>query len=318
MIFKEFCMNNKYALVFSVLFLLLTFSCKDQSSEPEIIEYPVDNKPGFTLKLLDRGKEPRQIIKFKLKEGSKETGKIITDMDIQNTMKETQSPMVYMPSINIPVNSVVEEVDENGIAKIKYEIRDITVGDDPDADPNLVKSLRGLYSKIKLISCTAKVDPSGSNTKPECEFQGDLEPSLTESLKQVMENFSNNIFIPKEPVGLGAKWEITNPEMLSGGMLISINTMMQLVKLDGDNATIKSTLSQTAKEQTIKFPGTELESKLTSLNASGSGQMEINFHEFLPRGSTNFITDLTMIIKGQSGQTTEIQTNMAMRVNITD
>jgi len=311
-------MKNNYILALSVLFLLFTFSCKNQPGESEIIEYPVDNKPGFTLKLLDRGKEPRQIIKFNLKEGSKEKGKIISDMEIQNIMNETQSPVVYMPSIIIPVSSVVEKVDDNGTATIKYEVSGVTVGDDQDADPNLIKSLRDLYSKIKLISCTVNVDKSGSNTKPECEFVGELEPSITQSLKETMENFSNNIFIPREPVGVGAEWEISNPDMLSGGISISFKSTLQLEKLDGDNATIKSTTSQFAKEQGVQFPGMQTESKLTSLNGSGAGKMDINFHKFLPRGSIKSKTDISMEIKGQSGQITEIQTNMAMRVNITD
>ena len=233
-------------------------------------------------------------------------------------MNEIKSPMVYMPSIIIPVNSVVEAVDENGTATINYEVRGVEVGNDPDADPNLVNSLKDLYSKIELISCTVNVDTFGSNSKPECKFDGELELSIVSSLKETMENFSNNIFIPKEPVGVGAKWEISNPEMLSGGILISFNATLQLEKLDGNNATIKSTITQNAKEQGVQFPGMQTESKLSSLKGSGSGQMDINFQEFLPKGSTDSTTDIVMEINGQSGQSTEIETNMSMRVKITD
>ena len=119
-------MNNRKFLALSILFLLFTFSCKDKHAEPEIIEYQIKNKPGFTMKITDQGSEPRKLLQFNYKEGFKQSGKMIIEMDIQNTMNGNKSPMVNMPSIIMPINSTVEEVDENGNAKIKYEINKIT------------------------------------------------------------------------------------------------------------------------------------------------------------------------------------------------
>ena len=100
--------------------------------------------------------------------------------------------------------------------------------------------------------------------------------------------------------------------------MISVKATLELEKLDGENALIKSTSSQIAKEQMVQFPGMQRASKLKSLNASGTGEMKINFNEFLPQGSTDSTTSITMEIQGQGGQSTEVETNMAMRVKITD
>ena len=123
-----------------------------------------------------------------------------------------------------------------------------------------------MYGKIKHISCTGEVDPSGAGTKPECEFVGDMEPSLVSSVKQMMEKSSNNVFVPEYPVGIGAKWEITSPSLDSGGIIISYKTIQELVNLEGDTATIDTTLSQSAEEQMVTFPGTQFESKISSLS----------------------------------------------------
>jgi len=311
-------MYKKYLLSLSALFLLLTFSCKDKPGGPEIIEYQIKNKPGFTLKITDQGQEPRKLLQFIFKEGFKQNGKMIMEMDIQNTMNGNESPLVNMPSIIMPVNSTVLEVNEDGSAKIKYEINKITVGDRPGANPQLVKSLKGIYSKIELISCTGEVDPSGAGTKPECEFVGDIEPSLINSVKQMMENSNNNVFVPEYPVGIGAKWEISSPSINSGGIVVSYKTLQELVKLDGDAATIYSTFSQKADEQTVKFPGTEFESKISSLSGEGSSNMLIDFDKLLPLGSANSNTKVSMTMQMQDTAENKIVTDMDMNIKFTE
>ena len=102
-------MYNKFSFSFSILFLLFTISCKDKPGGPEIIEYKIKNKPGFTLKIKDQGQEPRKLLKFNFKEGFTQNGKMIMEMDVQNTMDGNSSPKVYMPSIIMPVNSTVEK-----------------------------------------------------------------------------------------------------------------------------------------------------------------------------------------------------------------
>ena len=118
-----------------------------------------------------------------------------------------------MPSIIMPVSSTVDKLKEDGTAIIRFDITEITVEGRPGSNPQLVSSLKDVYSRISLISCTGEVDPSGAGTKPECKFTGDMEPGLVSSVKQMMETSNSNYFVPEYPVGIGAKWEITNPAM---------------------------------------------------------------------------------------------------------
>lgn len=311
-------MNNRKFLALSILFLLFTFSCKDKPEEKEIIEYQVKNKPGFTLKITDRGSEPRKLLKFNYKKGFRQSGRMIMEMDVQNTMNGSISPMVYMPSIVLPVISTVEKLDEDGTATIRFEISEITVEDRPDSNPQLVSNLREVYGKIRLISCTGEVDSSGAGTKPECKFDGDIDPGLVSSIKQMMESSNSNYFVPEYPVGIGAKWEIINPAMDSGGMIVSYKSLQELVKLEGDTATIDATLTMSAGEQTVSFPGTEFDSQISSVSGQGSSKININFNELLPHGSASSNTEVAMTIQMPDSTETKVVTDMDTSIKFTD
>ena len=311
-------MLRKQLLFLSTLLLLFTFSCKDRPGGPEIIEYEIKNKPGFTLKITDQGQEPRKLLKFNFKEDYTQNGKMIMEMDVQNKMNGTASPMVYMPSIIMHVNTNVEKINENGTAVIKYEIKEITVEGRPESNSQIVSSLRDVYGKIRLISCTGTVDPSGAGTRPDCVFEGDMDPSLESSVKQMMESSASNYFVPEYPVGLGAKWEILNPAMDSGGMVVNYKSLQELVKLEGETATIEAVLSMSAGEQTVKFPGTEFESNITSVSGKGSSKIDINFNELLPLGSANSSTEVNMTMQMPDSEETNIVTDMEMNIKFTE
>ncbi len=311
-------MNRKYMIFYSAFLLIFALSCKDRSAEPEIIEYEIKNKPGFTLKITDQGSEPRKLLQFKYKEGYTQIRKMVMKMDVQMTMNGNTSPLVSSPPVIMPIISTVEKVGENGVAKIKYEIKDITVGDDPNANAELVDRLKEQYSKIKSISCTSEFDPSGTSTRPECEFDGDAALNIVQYIDQMMENSGNNIFIPTYPVGVGAKWEISSPSMESGGIVVSYKSVQELVKLEGDIAEIDSVLTQTAAEQEVKFPGTDFNTKIESFNADGTGKMEINFNELLPIGDANSKAEITTIIQLPDSNDNKVITEMDMNIKFTD
>ena len=134
----------------------------------------------------------------------------------------------------------------------------------------------------------------------------------------MMENPITNIFFPEHPVGVGAKWEITNPSVKLGGIDFSYKSSHELVSLEGDTATIDSTLSQNADEQTVKFPGSNFESKIEAYKSTGSGKMNIKFDELLSRGSANAQSEVATVIQPGDGQETRVISNMDMSIEITD
>ena len=145
-----------------------------------------------------------------------------------------------------------------------------------------------------------------------------MEPSLVSSVKQMMESSNSNYFVPEYPVGIGAIWEITNPAMDSGGMVVSYTSLQELVKLEGDIATIDATLTMSADKQTVKFPGTEFDSQISSVSGGGSSKIDINFNELLPQGSANSNTEVAMTIQMPDSKDTKIVTDMDANIKFTD
>ena len=311
-------MNRVLLVLICMILIPLTLSCKDKPSEFKVIEYQIKSKPDFTLKLTDPGREPRKLLKFNFKEGLVENRKMIMDTDIETEMNGTKSPMVYMPSIILPIKSIVEEVKENGTARVKFEINEVSVADDEDANPQLVKSLREQYNKIKNVSCILEVDTFGVGTTPDCEFTGDLGPSIAESVDEMMGNPSSSLFIPEHPVGIGAKWEITNPELKLGGIVFSYKSSHEIVNIEEDTATINTTLVQNADEQMVRFPGAAFETKIEAYSTTGRGSMKIKLDELMPRGKAESESKVTTVIQVGDAPETRVNSNMDMRMEITD
>ena len=177
--------------------------------------------------------------------------------------------------------------------------------------------MRTFTKKLHLFPAQGDIDPFGAGSKPECEFEGDIDPSLSASVKQIMENSNNIVFVPEHLVGVGAKWEISSQGMESGGIMVSFKSSQELVKLDGDTATIDTTFTQVADEQTVQFPGNNFKTKIESLSGEGSSKMEINLNELFPTGEAGSKTNVTTIIQMPDSEN-KVVTNMDMNIKFTE
>ena len=101
--------------------------------------------------------------------------------------------------------------------------------------------------------------------------------------------------LPEEAIGAGAKWEVKLP-IKTQGMAIDQTTSYELISLEGDRLTTKSTITQQAASQKIQnpaMPGMKVD--LIKMTGKGTGEHTFDLTKLVPTtGTTAFKSEASM------------------------
>jgi len=120
--------------------------------------------------------------------------------------------------------------------------------------------------------------------------------------------------LPEEAVGPGAKWEVKMP-IKTQGMTIGQTTTCELVSLEGERLTTKSTVTQHAANQKVEnpaMPGMKMD--LSKMVGNGTGQHTSDLAHLLPAAGTGNVHSETSMSMSMGGQKQAI--SMKMDVNL--
>jgi len=122
--------------------------------------------------------------------------------------------------------------------------------------------------------------------------------------------------LPAEAIGPGAKWEVKMP-LESQGMKINQAATYELVSIEGERVTIKSTTVQSAASQKIQnpaMPGLKLD--LTKMTGQGTGETTLDLGQLMPSVATVDFHSETSAVMNAGGQTQPVteKTDLDVRV----
>jgi hypothetical protein len=273
---------------------------------------------GAQFKLLDAGAEPRELLRFHPNPGDKQT------LDMTMTMAMTMGaqgagaamPQIKIPAITMTMNSTVKDVATNGDITYEIEFSDATVKDDPSAMPQVVAALKASLAGFKGMTGTGTLSSSGMSRKMDFKMPPSADPQVSQMMGQMKDSLSGiRAQLPEEPVGVGAKWEVHQP-IKSQGMTIDETVTYQLVTLDGELCTAKTTIAQHAANQKIQnpsMPGLKLD--LTKMTGSTIGEVTFDLTHVMPsKGNMDSHTDIAMNMNaGGKPQTMTMQMDINIR-----
>src|SRR5207245_919833 len=101
--------------------------------------------------------------------------------------------------------------------------------------------------------------------------------------------------LPEEAVGPGAKWEVKMP-LKSQGMTLDQTATYELVSIEDERVTAKTTLAQTAANQQIQSPAMpNLKLDLTKMNGTGAGDVILDLGRLVPvAGNVKLHSEMSM------------------------
>jgi hypothetical protein len=256
--------------------------------------FTADAQSQPVVRVLDYGAEPRQAIRYEFTAGAVDHGTMTLSM--QPSTSGQSAPALAMPTMKVPVTIKTTEVHPDGSARYEMEMGAIEIADDNGDAGGAGAALRqvlvaGLGSMAGAKQW-ARVDARGTTLDggldlPSSGGNGALAQALsmvTGSLQGQMQQLSAPF--PFEPVGVGARWEVTTSTQLPG-VNAEQNAEYTLVARDGNTVEIEMTLGHGSIQSAAA--ATDLPARAQAEiddqpERTGGGRLRIDLGSILPNG----------------------------------
>jgi hypothetical protein len=240
--------------------------------------------------LVEPGAEPRRVLRYRVTPGDRIGLRMTNRLAVEMKLGEPDPDLGEPPDTSIPefvmeCDVSIEDVAPEGRIDFLWEVNSIGVSAVEGDAPTLFSELEG--TRIRC-SCS----PTGIGTVRSIESEDVAEVEDNPILKSLTSGLGNGIHevtvpLPEEPVGIGARWEVTRTVTQMKLRLIQ-TTIYELTGSTDDTARIHVAVAQTATEQKIELPGVPsgAEVRIASLHAGGSGDVELRLTEIVPVASS--------------------------------
>ena len=227
--------------------------------------------------LVSPGSEPRRLLRYDVEPGVEQSLEMTTLAETDLTtgdqnVKAGGEPMALGGRIT------VLSVDGNGVIRYRWEGGGVQ-SEVPSGDPR-VRFAQGLSG----LKATVVTNDRGLGEAVELEDAGQLDPMGAQMLEGFVEGIKTLcVPLPAEPVGLGARWEVTSV-VSHMGMRLTQTTAYELVEWEGDRLRLQITLAQTAPPQDILagVTGQDAKVRLKSFHSQGEGEATVELGSLVP------------------------------------
>jgi hypothetical protein len=268
------------------------------------------------VKLLQPGAEPRKVLRLHPSPGDKQTLSMTMKMAGESKVGETPTPAMKLPGLKMTLGCTVKEVSDNGNIAYGLVLSDFSVSDEPGGTPEAAAAMKAIFAGVKGLTGTGTASSRGHNESAAFEAPAGSNPQTRQLADQMKDLFTQLLVpLPEEAVGPGAKWEVKTP-LKSQGMTVDQTATYELVSLEGERLTTKSTLAQHAANQKIQnpaMPGMKMD--LTKMTGKGSGERTFDLAHLLPTaGAANFHTETAMTMNmGSQKQAMTMKMDIELR-----
>jgi len=279
-------------------------------------------KPAATttapqLKLLQAGSEPRKVLRLAPKAGDKQTMGLTMKMGIEMKMGEMEVPAMNIPAISMDMIVTIKEVSSTGDITYDMNMGEATMEEDPNASEQVAAAMKGSLDSFKGMSGTCRMSSRGISLGADMKAPDGANPQVRQTIDQMKDSMDRiSAPLPEEAVGPGARWE-AKTTVKSQGMTINQAATYELVSIEGDRVTIKSTITQNAANQKISnpsMPGMKVE--VAKMNSKGGGNATWELSRILPvEGTMDVKSEMTMgVPTGGEQQTMNMNMDMSLKL----
>jgi len=255
--------------------------------------------PTDGTELLESGAAPRTALRYKLAPSISDSAlQLAIDVDLT-----TPDLDLELPTILLGVDLTITTVDPDGTAHLKMTVA--TAGAEArNASDN--PAMKIMDRQTKLLAGTAVtygLTPSGAvkDTKvaeSNRDLSGPMQDQVT-TLLQASEQLA--MALPAKPVGVGAVWKHRRTMKLNQLTLVTV-TLVEVVAIDGDKVTFKSTTEMTGADQTLAQGSAT--AQVTAVRGTGSQTGTFELGRAILLGESKATLGFEMITDGARRPTT--------------
>lgn len=279
---------------------------------------PVGGKPIVTV--VEKGGEPREALAYDLAKDQKESFGIGMDMTMKMEMGGKATPAISMPRMNMLMDLAVKDKNAEKDVFIDGIMSGVSVdaGTD-DMQKQLSESLKKELAGLKGLKMSYWVSPNGEVRDAKLDIPPNAPPTAQQMMQGMMQSMDSMVApLPKEEVGVGAKWAALTRVSSNGADFLQM-ARYTLKQRDGEKLTIDIEIEQAAAKGSIDAPGLPpgVKTKLTSIDSAGKGSMLIDLKKITPVTSQMKMTMKMALNVEAQGKQENMAMEMGMAVEFT-
>ena len=302
------------ALAFS--WLLVSSTASAQTASPIKMDgYPA---PGEAAKVtvLTAGANPSKLPQPSPPAGYKEHMEMAMTLGMAMDIAGMQPPAITAPTMKLGFDVQVTGTSPAGDVTFSMVGTGVT-SDGAANDPMFAGVISETDRQIKTVKGTLTVDRDGRIVKEEMDLSGIKSAGGADASKQIKDSLRDfRPELPKEGLGVGAKWEVRSA-IDSGGTITFQKVLNEVVARDAESVTIKTTLEQTSPPQKMVNdmlpPGAEV--RLESGQGSGTGTVRMRFDRLVPTSDMAMKIVMKMVVD-MAGQSQPMGMTMDVKMTI--
>lgn len=250
--------------------------------------------PKVAVKLVSPGKGKREAIKVAPKAGDQQAVELALDFSGTQTAPPEAPEQVrgkkedVAPTIVLTGSAQVKSVDATGAA---YEV--VVNGTDVrDAPGQQIPSelMKKALASLTALKIAGTVTSNGIASDLSLHIDKGSEDAAGALALVRVEVLPAWPVLPTEPVGVGAKWQVTATSRLADKLDVTQTTDYELVKHDGKTWTIKGTTKVSGTDQSVD------QAKLTNINGAGTVEVAMIDGALYPTMKAKVSTAFTALI----------------------
>ena len=215
-----------------------------------------------------------------------------------------------MPSVDMPPLKMIVDIEvlpnaPNGDLSFIFTFAEVSM------EGSLVPS--GTFDAIKGLTAAVAINDRGVVSNMKFATEKITDPTIRQLLSASgIEKLSAPL--PIEPIGVGGKWEVTQP-LEVGGMKSVQKSIYEIVSIDATGATMTVSLEQSAAAQKVQSPAPGADVSLISMTGTGKGRVVLTAGQAVPYGNVDISSKAVMDISAE-GQTQRMATDTKMKMTI--
>ncbi len=238
---------------------------------------PEPDKPEEKgIKILDKGKDPRTLLRYAPKPGQVERLRIASTTVHAEVKKDGDKKTLEkkgVPTGEFVVKMTFKKKNDAGDLLYDLEIDEVSVSG-MDVPVKVMVATKSLLSQIEGVKGTLVISDRGRAREAKFKLD-DIKPDAAAAAKGIEEVFGGLFMVlPTARVGVGAKWEHTE-KITQQGMEVDQVKVYELVANKKGEPELSVTVKQTAKDTVAKL-GKGIEMKILAFKADGTGTATLN------------------------------------------
>jgi hypothetical protein len=311
------------AVAFRLAYVSEKLAPPEENAAPAAPAVQVEAEPGApslsgpSVKLIDAGAEPRKALRLHPKAGDHQTLAMTIKMDMGIKMGQMQNQSMKIPAIKTTMDVDIKEVSDTGDITYESTTGTFEVAEESGGAPEIAQAMKASLSGLNGLKGGGTLSNRGFSKDSKIEIPASANPQMRQAMDQMKESLGMiAALLPEEAVGPGAKWQVKMP-IKSQGMTIEQTANYELVSLQGEKMTARSTIDQRAANQKITNPATPtVKVNLIKMDGHGKGALTLDLGQLLPaEASLESQSDISMAMD-LGGQKQNMTMNMAMNLQI--